>query len=144
MKNEILQHLFTFKDNEYHEINDFLKQNYGNDIRLFEMRGALTFLIDTHLIEVADSAHYRLSLATPNIDPNKNIKANLDNWLIRAKILEAGRDKIEEENFKKMQATKAWYETENAKIQYENYPTIKRQAKYALIIAAASLLASIV
>lgn len=140
MKNEILQYLNSFSDNDFHEINSFLKKFGTERDKLFEMRGSLTFLDDKKKIEVAGSTHYRLSLETPNIAEDKNVVADLDNWIIRAKITDLGREEIKEANKKKMESEKMWYDTANAKRQYEDYPLVKRRAKTAIIVSIISVL----
>lgn len=129
MKNEILKYLNQFSDDEFHPINDFIKAAYG-EAKMEQAKGHLQKLSDSKppLIEVFSSKHTRWGIHTPNIHPDINVIADLNNWEVKAKITDEGRDKLKEQTF-------FWYQTENAKLQYEDYPRLKRQARIAIIVS---------
>jgi hypothetical protein len=96
MKTEIVEFLYSFKDYEYHEINQFLKDKFP-DAPLDIIKRALYKLSEEKKIDVVGQTYSRLGLHTPNIHPDYNVIATLDNWIIRAKITEDEREKLDEE-----------------------------------------------
>ncbi len=81
----ITTYLNSFKDNDFHELNEFLKTNFS-DINLELIRSEITSMSDKNKIDVIDNGHTRWTLHTPNIHPEYNVVANLDNWIVSAKI----------------------------------------------------------
>jgi len=90
----IITYLNSFQDNEFHELNEFLKTTLS-DINLELIRSEITKMSDKKKIDVVGNAHSRWTLHTPNIHPNNNVIADLDNWIVRAKIHNDYRETLE-------------------------------------------------
>lgn len=105
---KILNYLHSFKDYEFHELNDFIKQELS-DTHISIIRKELTRLSDGKKIEVLANNHTRWELHTPNIHPDHNVIADLDNWIVKAKIDPSYRetlDALESESAKNQNAHK--------------------------------------
>lgn len=92
----IITFLNSFKDNDFHELNEFLKTNFA-DTNLELIRSEMTRISDNKKIEVVGNNHNRWTLHTPNIHPEHNVEADLDNWIVRAKINYNYRETLEAE-----------------------------------------------
>lgn len=85
----------------------------------------------------------RFGQPTHNIVPDKTAIADLDNWKVYAKIEEAGRKFLAEEELK-------WYQSEIAKRQYDEFPKVEQRAqtsftysRIAILVAISSIIVSI-
>ena len=126
----IITYLNSFNDNDFHELNEFLKSNFSNT-NLELIRSEITRMSDKKKIDVVGNSHSRWTLHTPNIHPEHNVVADLDNWIVRAKIhndyreileseeLEAQKNKGNEE-LQKLQMEVLALEKEELKLKKEN------------------------
>lgn len=95
MKKEILQNLDSFDDNEYHELNGFLTDNFQQE-SLTIVRKNFTFLQNFKLIEVNEATGQYLNLPILSPVENNTVTTSLDNLLFKAKITNKGRKICEE------------------------------------------------
>ncbi len=95
MKKEILQYLDTFDDNEYHALNNFLKEHFYQD-SLSSIRKNFTFLQNFKLIDIKDATHQLLDFPLINKEGTSIEKGNLENCIIQARIIIKGRNVIED------------------------------------------------
>lgn len=126
----IITYLNSFKDNDFHELNEFLKTNFA-DTNLELLRSEITKMSGKNIIDVVGSAHTRWTLHTPNIHSDHNVVADLDNWIVRAKIhydyretldsqeLDAQKNKGNEE-LRKLQIGVLELEKQELKLKKEN------------------------
>lgn len=102
MLSEITQYLYEFKDNKWHELNSFLKDNYGNDSTA--IRIALVKLNQANRIEIKDDKHLRLNnFNRINEGDITNTLTTLDNWTIEAKLTMEEKEKMDKEEKSKEQ-----------------------------------------
>ena len=120
-------------------INDILKSDDQYKSKSTEqLRQYLSKLVVDGQIEVKDKAHSRLGLHT-RLNPTdyQNTMTDLDNWLIYAKITELGKEKI-------LSINKFWYDTENARRQFEDYPKTKQRAIWAFWISIIAIIVTVI
>ena len=93
------------------------------------MHQYLSKLVLDGKIEVKENRHSRIGLPT-RLNPNdyQNTETNLDNWRMFARITEASKDKIQS-------SKKMWYDTENARRQFEDYPQTKQRTIRAFTLS---------
>ena len=121
----IITYLNSFNDNEFHELNDFFKSNFS-DTNLELIRSEITRLSDKKKIDVVGNNHSRWTTHTPNIHPEHNVVADLDNWIVRAKIHNDYRDILESEE---LEAQKNKGNEELQKLQMEVLALEKEELK---------------
>jgi hypothetical protein len=85
VRKEIIDFLYSFGDNEFHELNGFLKAKFPDTHPSF-LRSEITALVDKKRIEVAGNNHNRWGQMTPHIHAQHNVEADLENWKVSAKI----------------------------------------------------------
>jgi hypothetical protein len=93
MYKKITEFLYCFGDYEWHQINDLLKELFGDNDS--EARKILVALCEAKRIEIKDRRHLALT-TSKNItgyDP-QNTQVTFDNWPIEAKLTEEEREKI--------------------------------------------------
>jgi hypothetical protein len=99
---EIAQYLYEFKDNNWHELNSFLKSNYGDDPN--EIRVALVKLDQSNRIKIKDDKHLRLNnFNRINEGDATNTYTTLDNWIMEARLTLEEREKMDLANKSKEQ-----------------------------------------
>lgn len=98
MKKAILKYLYSFEDRQYHELNDFIRQQ-GWEEYLFDVRQILQQLYDSKQIELFNCSSIRWTQYTriPEISQYENVMATLDNWKLKARLTDSERDKIGEQ-----------------------------------------------
>jgi hypothetical protein len=135
MEIEILQVLHSSKL-RWTKLNEVLKQelsSYKPREQATEAKNQLTALVEKSLIELQNDAF--LQLDQPK-DGSLDHFFNLNDLEIFGRILEKGAAEL-------ANSTKNWYETENARFQYENSPKIERRAKAALINSRIAIVISL-
>ncbi len=101
---EIVEHLYSFKDDNWHSLNGFLKSNYeGSETTI---REALVKLVLANRIRVREDRHIHLNnWKRINDGDYQNTYTTLDNWILEAKITLEEREKIDIENRNKKTST---------------------------------------
>ena len=76
---------------------------------------------------------------------DKPASPNLD-WILNdeGKLMKRLGGHLKYQEHKKQELDFKWYQTENARLQYESFPKVQCRAKWAIIISILSLLATIV
>ncbi len=99
MISEITEYLYTFKDEDWHELNEFLQSNYtGKEPAI---REALVKLVLAKRIEVKSNAHTKLNQHKRINDSDvQNTLTTLDNWVMEAKLTMEEKEKMDKEKNK--------------------------------------------
>ena len=97
MLREIVEHLYSYQDNEWHMISPFLKEKFKG-VALGDIRDALSILVEDNRIKIEDDEHIQLnghSKINQQINEEKVFR-DLDNLQIRAKITHKEKEKVKE------------------------------------------------
>lgn len=139
MTDNLLNFLQLHLNDDYVLINDFLKSNHQYKTKSCEqLQQYLSKLVAEGKIEVQGKAHKQLGIHTRlNQGDYQNTLTDLDNWPMLARITELGKKEIQS-------SSKMWYDTENAKRQFHDYPKTKLRTIWAFIISIISLGVTIV
>lgn len=97
MKREILTYLYSFKNREYHELNEFIR-NKGWEQNLTEVTSALQRAWDANEIEIANGERIGWGHMMRIESETHNTMATLDNRTVKARLSDTERDKWDEKN----------------------------------------------
>lgn len=139
MTEPLLDYLNTQPSDDYVLINDLLKTHDQYKSKSTEqLRQFLSKLVLDGKVQVKDDGHQRLGLHT-RLQPtdHQNTMTDLDNWLMYARISDKGKDIIQSNK-------KAWYDTENARRQFEDYPQTKQRAIWAFRLSILAIIVTLV
>lgn len=117
MVDYLLDFLNSKTTDDFFLINDLLKtHNQYKEKSTEELNQYLSKLTNSGKIEFKNNAPGRLGTYI-KLNPNdkENTYINLDNWPMLARVTEKYKQQIQINK-------KAWYDTENAIRQYEDYP----------------------
>ena len=96
MLREIVEHLYSYQDHEWHLLNSFLKEKFIA-VSLGDIRDALSILVEDSRIKIENDEHLKLnghSKINQQMD-KENVFRDLDNLQIRAKITHSEKQKVE-------------------------------------------------
>ena len=96
MLREIVEHLYSYPDHEWHLLNPFLKKEF-KAVALGEIRDALSILGEDNRIKIENDEHLKLnghSRINQQTD-RVNVFRDLDNLQIKAKITYSEKQKVE-------------------------------------------------
>lgn len=95
MFNEIVTYLYWFDDRNFHSLNDFLHEKYG-DVDLADIRAALVNLISAKRIEIEHDTHKKLNNHSRiNQTDDQNTFRDLTNLPINARLTDEEREKMQ-------------------------------------------------
>ena len=97
MLREIVEHLYSYQDNEWHLLNPFLKEEF-KAVALGDIRDALSILVEDNRIKIENDEHIKLnghSKINQQMD-KENVFRDLDNLQIKAKITHKEKQKVKE------------------------------------------------
>jgi hypothetical protein len=97
MLREIVEHLYSYEDHEWHLLNPFLKEKFKS-VSLGDIRDALSILREDNRIQIENNEHIKLnghSRINQQID-KENVFRDLDNVQIKAKITLKEKEKVKE------------------------------------------------
>lgn len=97
MLREIVEHLYSYQDHEWHLLNPFLKEEF-KAVALGDIRDALSILVEDNRIKIENNEHLKLnghSKINQQMD-KENVFRDLDNLQIKAKITHSEKQKVEE------------------------------------------------
>jgi hypothetical protein len=139
MTDPLLDYLNLQTSDDYVLINDILKtHNKYSSKSSKQLQQYLSNLVNDGKIEIKDKAHRRLGLHTLlNATDYQNTMTDLDNWFVHARITEKGKDQLQSGN-------KVWYDTINARRQYEDYPQTRQRALWAFRISILAIVVTII
>lgn len=127
IKRQILQFLYDHDDSQFHDISHITKASaIRNDPA--QLKQTIAQLDNDKMILLQNSMDNRYM---------GYYEKNIDTYTIYCKINDGGRNYIED-------SKKNWYDTANAKRQYEDYPKVKKQAKDAIIVSVIAIIVSVV
>jgi hypothetical protein len=95
MLREIVEHLYSYQDHEWHLLNPFLKEEF-KAVALGDIRDALSILVEDNRIKIEDDEHLKLnghSRINQQMD-KENVFRDLDNLQIKAKITRSEKQKV--------------------------------------------------
>lgn len=139
MTDALLAFLNSQTTDDFILINDVLKSNEQYKTKSLEdLHQYLSKLVLDGKIQVKDNKHSRIGLPT-KLNPNdyQNTYTDLDNWQMFARITEQGKDKVQSSN-------KMWYDTENARRQFEDYPKTKQRTIWAFRLSILAIIITII
>ena len=96
MLREIVEHLYSYQDHEWHLLNPFLKEEL-KAVALGDIRDALSILVEDNRINIENDEHLKLnghSKINQQMD-KENVFRDLDNLQIKAKITHSEKQKVE-------------------------------------------------
>ena len=96
MLREIVEHLYSYQDSEWHFINPFLKERFKS-VALGDIRDGLSILVEDTRIKIENDEHIKLNGHSKiNQQTDKaNVFRDLDNLQINAKITRKEKEKVE-------------------------------------------------
>ena len=95
MLREIVEHLYSYPDQEWHLLNPFLKEEF-KVVALGDIRDALSILGEDNRIKIENDEHLKLNgYSRINQQTDKvNVFRDLDNLQIKAKITHSEKQKV--------------------------------------------------
>src|SRR5258705_9543350 len=96
MLREIVEHLYSYPDQEWHLLNPFLKKEF-KAVALGDIRDALSILGEDNRIKIENDEHLKLnghSKINQQMD-KENVFRDLNNLQIKAKITYSEKQKVE-------------------------------------------------
>ena len=96
MLREIVEHLYSYPDQDWHLLNPFLKEEF-KVVALGDIRDALSILGEDNRIKIENDEHLKLNgYSRINQQTDKgNVFRDLDNLEIKAKITHSEKQKVE-------------------------------------------------
>ena len=95
MLREIVEHLYSYQDHEWHLLNPFLKEEF-KAVALGDIRDALSILVEDNRIKIDNDEHIKLngySRINQQMD-KENVFRDLDNLQIKAKITHKEKENV--------------------------------------------------
>jgi hypothetical protein len=95
MLREIVEHLYSYQDSDWHLLNPFLKEFKA--VALGDIRDALSILVEDNRIKIENDEHLKLnghSKINQQMD-KENVFRDLDNLQIKATITRKEKEKVE-------------------------------------------------
>jgi hypothetical protein len=135
MEIEILQLLHSSKL-RWTKLNELLKENLprlNNREQAEEAKNVLSPLVESTMIEVQNNAFLQLG---QDMNGESSRFYDLNNLEILGRIMEKGANEL-------ASLTKRWYETENARMQFENYHKLELKARRAVVNSRIAILIAI-
>lgn len=96
IRKQVTEYLYSFKDNDFHELNNFLKSSFPDE-HINTIKNEIQALSIKKRIEVEADRHLRWTQYTGNIHPEHNVIADLENWKVAAKINADYRETLDAE-----------------------------------------------
>ena len=97
MLNEIVNYLFSFDDEEYHELNDFFQNKYP-DTKASVFRENMAILVQANRISNENNAFRKLdNYSRINESDYQNTYRDLSNLMIKAKLTPQEKEKMKNE-----------------------------------------------
>ena len=96
MLREIVEHLYSYTDHDWHLLNPFLKKEFKS-VALGDIRDALSILGEDNRIKIENDEHIKLnghSKINQQMD-KENVFRDLNNLEIKAKITHSQKQKVE-------------------------------------------------
>ncbi len=95
MFQKIISHLYSYNDNKWHRINEFLKEQFSDE-NINDVKIAIEKLVQNNRILIENNTHTRLNLGSRINDSDyQNTLRDLDNLEIKAKLTHEEREKLQ-------------------------------------------------